>query len=447
MNGRVLLIDDDFNVISALKRQLKTGFDIVAAFSGAEALGLVETALGQGAPFAVAVCDMHMPGMNGIDTLRQLCDRSPLTVPIMLTGDADQHTAMEAINRGHIFRFFIKPFDSALLAAGISAGLRQHALLVAEQRLAENEERWRLALEAVGDGVWDWTPRTGGVVYSQGWRRMLGLPAEGDGLPFGEWRSHVHPDDAANVDAHFSRLLKAEDPVLNCEHRLCMADGSYRWFLARGTVLYRGQTGEALRVIGTHTDITRRREMEETLRLQSEKLALLATTDALTGLWNRRHFLDVAEEQLLLARRYGRPLSALMIDIDHFKRVNDSHGHAAGDTVLRCFSDILRGNLRESDLLGRLGGEEFALLLPESDGGKAVVVAELLRHEVAATEITLTDGTALRITASFGVSEAFIDGDTVAELLSRADDALYLAKESGRNKVSCAWDDVICRIK
>lgn len=437
MNARVLLIDDDPHVLAALNRQIDGQFDTVKVTNGQLAVEAIEAARDAHQPFAVAVCDMHMPGMDGIETLRRIHERSPVTVAIMLTGDGDQQTAMEAINRGRIFRFFIKPFDSARLADGIAAGLRQHELLLAECRLAENEERWRLALEAVGDGVWDWTPRTGEMVYSQGWWRMLGLSAAAKGASISEWWDRVHPEDSGPVERQMARLLEGQDNLFHCEHRLRGAAGSYRWFLARGTVLFRGEDGAACRVIGTHTDITDRRHMEETLRRQAEELALLATIDALTGLWNRRCFLEKAEEELHRAERYGRPVAAMMIDIDHFKRVNDSFGHAAGDTVLRQFSDVIRRNLRKSDCLGRLGGEEFAVLLPESDGARARVVAETLRREIAAATILLADGTVLTVTASFGVAAAFPRDDSVAGLLHRADNALYVAKEGGRNQVVC----------
>ena len=436
MTDRILLIDDDPHLLSALRRQLDERFDLTTAPNGVSAIAAVEDSFRLGLPFAVALCDMHMPGMDGIETLSRIRDRSPQTVGIMLTGDADQRTAIDAINRGAIFRFYSKPCDGARLRDGIAAGIRQHELLLAELRLAENEERWRLALEAAGDGVWDWDPRTDAAVFSKGWTRMLGVPPQATGH-MSEWRSRVHPDDAEMVAGHVRRLLGGDDPEFRCEHRLRCGDGSYRWFLARGVVLFRDRDGAALRAIGTHTDISERRAMEETLRRQAEDLELLATTDALTGLWNRRCFLDKAEGELQRSVRYGRPLSAVMIDIDFFKRVNDTHGHAAGDIVLRRFTGIIGAKLRKTDVLGRLGGEEFAVLLPESDAAGASTVAEILRRDAEATPIDLAVGTTVRITASFGVAAATGQDDTVADLLRRADEALYRAKETGRNQVVC----------
>ena len=180
MTDRILLVDDDPNLLAGLRRQLHKRFDLEVASSGLDALRIVSETVEQGASIAVVICDMHMPGMDGIATLERIRDISPLTVGIMLTGDADQQTAIDALNSGNIFRFYAKPFDSTLLGDGIASGVRQHSLLQAERQLAENEERWRLALDAVGDGVWDWDISSDATVYSEGWWHMLGVAAPGD---------------------------------------------------------------------------------------------------------------------------------------------------------------------------------------------------------------------------------------------------------------------------
>jgi diguanylate cyclase (GGDEF)-like protein/PAS domain S-box-containing protein len=434
MAARVLLIDDDPHLLSALRRQLGERFDLTTAASGAEAIALVTDSLHRCTAFAVTLCDMRMPGMDGIETLGHIRALSPETVCLMLTGDADQRTAAEAINSDLIFRFYAKPCDSAHLAEGIAAAIRQHSLVRAERRLVENEERWRLALQAVGDGVWDWYPATGVTVFSEGWARMLGVAAADVAPEISAWWDRVHGDDAAELTAEIGRLLTGEIADFRHEHRLRRGDGSYGWFLARGTVLYRDEAGAALRVIGTHADISERRKMEESLRI-------MATTDALTGLWNRRCFLEKAEEELLRSERYGHPVALVMVDIDFFKKVNDTWGHEAGDVVLRHVADGLRRNLRKTDFIGRLGGEEFAVLLPEADGPQALVAAEALRRETAALSIGLADGRVVQVTASFGVASAGV-GDNVADVLRRADEALYQAKHDGRNRVICWSQDV-----
>ncbi len=166
----------------------------------------------------------------------------------------------------------------------------------------------------------------------------------------------------------------------------------------------------------------------------------MATTDELTQVSNRRHFFDLGDKQFATARRYGPPLSALMIDIDHFKQVNDRFGHAAGDDVIRVVAERLRGELRTMDLLGRYGGEEFALVLPETDEG-AAALGERLRIAIEAAPVPTCEGE-IAITISVGVAimvEA--DGD-LATILNRADAALYEAKRAGRNRVAVAPDPV-----
>ncbi len=166
-----------------------------------------------------------------------------------------------------------------------------------------------------------------------------------------------------------------------------------------------------------------------------EQLNDLAVTDTLTGLFNRRHFFYQAEALVVRAQRYGSPLSAVMIDLDHFKEINDTFGHSAGDHVLREVARALSAALRKSDLIGRYGGEEFCVLLPEIDLEEGRAAAERLRQEVFNLQIPTLKGTA-SITASLGVASLNLHGETLDQLLQRADAALYQAKRSGRNAVS-----------
>ncbi|WP_448192795.1 sensor domain-containing diguanylate cyclase [Azospirillum sp. sgz301742] len=169
----------------------------------------------------------------------------------------------------------------------------------------------------------------------------------------------------------------------------------------------------------------------------NEELQHLATVDPLTGMWNRRHFLELANRELERARRYDRPLCVLMLDVDHFKWINDAHGHATGDTALVELAATCRVTLRGSDLLGRLGGEEFAVLLPETDTQCACEVAERLRCAIAAIDLPSPTGP-IRLTASIGVAAMHPADASVEKPLSRADEALYRAKAEGRNRVADA---------
>lgn len=179
------------------------------------------------------------------------------------------------------------------------------------------------------------------------------------------------------------------------------------------------------------------RDLTEHKKLQAQ-LESMATIDSLTGLANRQAFLQRAKNEFNRARRYSHPLTVVMIDIDHFKIINDQYGHATGDEVLRQAAITCQSSLRGSDFMGRVGGEEFVLLLPDTPHTNACHVAERMRTHLSQTPIELENGTCITITASFGVafmSEADNDFDAVLE---RADEAMYHAKHEGRNQVKSA---------
>ena len=179
-----------------------------------------------------------------------------------------------------------------------------------------------------------------------------------------------------------------------------------------------------------------RREIAERLRAE-EALRRLATLDPLTGILNRRHLFTLGEREFKRARRYGHPLSAIMVDLDHFKRVNDTHGHACGDQVLIRFCRACQRKLREIDVFARYGGEEFVILLPDTDLTTSTLIAERLRAMVEETPPDTEVG-AIPITISLGVSsmEGNPPPQTLDDLINYADQALYTSKEKGRNRVS-----------
>lgn len=161
-----------------------------------------------------------------------------------------------------------------------------------------------------------------------------------------------------------------------------------------------------------------------------------ATKDYLTGFNTRRQFVHLGEQEVYRAARYRHSLSMIILDIDHFKQVNDSHGHDGGDAVLSRLAEVTLQTLREADIVGRIGGEEFAILLPEIDLDSAVEVAERLRAALATTKVELTSGAAINFTVSLGVSSTSVNQETLEELMHLADQQLYKAKNLGRNRVS-----------
>lgn len=168
----------------------------------------------------------------------------------------------------------------------------------------------------------------------------------------------------------------------------------------------------------------------KTMFLHQGRLALSATVDGLTGLWNRSRIDQLFAEEIARAQRYGTPFSVILLDIDHFKHVNDDHGHAVGDSVLRQFATLLRDNVRSVDKVGRLGGEEFLVILPEIDAQQAQTAALTLQARIRQFDFD----TVLRKTASFGITH-YLGDENPQSMLDRADRALYRAKANGRDRI------------
>ena len=189
-------------------------------------------------------------------------------------------------------------------------------------------------------------------------------------------------------------------------------------------------------MIVTWAGITASRSRMETLELE-EKLRLAATTDELTGLLNRRAFFAALDSELARATRSGSKFALALIDLDHFKSVNDRFGHAGGDEVLRRFAEIARETMRTADVIGRIGGEEFAVLMPDTDQVQSGVAGERLREAVARRRFVLASGALVPTTISVGVAH-WTAGEARDDLIARADEALYEAKESGRNRTRLA---------
>jgi len=297
-----------------------------------------------------------------------------------------------------------------------------------EAALRESEERFRSMFNSAAIGMALVSTEGGFIQANEALCRIVGYTHEE--LQQKTFQDITHPDDLGTDLAFVRELLAGKRDSYQMEKRYIHKDGHVIWILLSGSTV-RDASGKVLYFVAQIQDITERKSL-------LDKLALQAREDYLTGLANRRHFLEQAEAQLAHVQRYGNTLSLLMLDIDHFKDINDTYGHKIGDLVLQRLSHIMRGTLRTVDIIGRIGGEEFVMLLPETHLQEAVEAAERLREMVTEAEIVLETGTVLHVTVSIGVATLRDKAANLETLLSRADQALYQAKAAGRNKVCAA---------
>ncbi|WP_214403377.1 putative bifunctional diguanylate cyclase/phosphodiesterase [Pseudonocardia lacus] len=283
------------------------------------------------------------------------------------------------------------------------------------------EPHWRLdRLEALARmGSWVWHVADGRLEWSEALLAMFGRPV-GEVLDFDAFRALVHPDDLAMIDAAIAEGMTTGLPF-TYTHRMVVGGAVERIFECHGEV-FRGADGRPLRVLGTARDVT------EEHRARTE-LAYLAEHDPLTGIANRRGI------TARLARCAADPAGAtlLLLDVDHFKDVNDLRGHAVGDRVIRRVAETVAARLGAGALLGRLGGDELAAVLPGCDPAAGIALAERLCDAVAGEAVLVEGQSAVRVTVSVGVV-AVECGDGVEASLARADLALYAAKDAGRNR-------------
>ncbi len=304
------------------------------------------------------------------------------------------------------------------------------------QVLQESEFRWKFAIEGAGDGVWDRNLQTGQENYSRRWKEMLGYSDDEIPPDHQEWESRIHPDDRQTVLASDADYLCGKTASYEVEYRLRCKDGSYKWILSRGMIVSRDPGGKPLRTIGTHSDISERKNHEQ-------QLEHIARYDSLTKLPNRALFGELLAQTLMQTRRRGQHLAVVFIDLDGFKAVNDTHGHDAGDHVLITLAERMKAALRDGDILARLGGDEFVALM--ADLADVDASAPMLNRLLAAAAQTVNFGEAvMRVSASLGVvfyPQASDPAQEIAadQLLRQADQAMYQAKQSGKNRY-CIFD-------
>jgi len=308
-----------------------------------------------------------------------------------------------------------------------------HARKKAQDALTLSEERWKFALEGAGDGVWDRNLETSEVVVSKRYKEIYGFPENELTNHQEAWDERVHPDDLARIEVDRNAYLSGKTQTYANERRMQCRDGSWKWILSRGMVVARDAHGKPLRMIGTHSDISERKVMEERLHQQ-------AHFDSLTGLPNRALFTDCLSQTLAKARRDRTRIALMFIDLDKFKPVNDLLGHQVGDLLLKAVAKRLSECVRrQSDTVGRLGGDEFVVMLHEIEAlPDATAVAEKILHALS-LDFQIEEHT-LQISSSIGIALFPEHGKDENLLLKSADAAMYQAKKNGRSQIQVAQE-------
>lgn len=454
MTARVLVVDDHHPNVKLLEARLTSEyFDVITAGDGPSALRQVAQHLPD-----IVLLDVMMPGMDGYEVCRRLKgDAMTMHIPVvMVTALSDVADRVRGLEAG-ADDFLTKPVNDVALFARVRSLVRLKLMM----------DEWRQREQTTGElGV------LGGAatIAAENTLNASILVVEDRDIEAAKIRETLAADQhsldcLASVKAAYDRAtwndydliiislrLRDQDPLRLCSQLrssdetrqvpiLLVTDEDEMTRVAKGLDL--GANDYLVRPIDrnellarTRTQI-RRRRYQDRLRANYQNSLAMALTDSLTGLYNRRYLIAHAASLVERTRAAAKPLAVLMIDVDHFKLVNDSHGHAVGDEVLCQVAERMTLNIRTVDMLARFGGEEFVALMPDTPIELAETVAERLRAAVADTPFETAVGP-LSGTISVGVAEALGPAETVDSLLKRADDALYAAKRGGRNRVVVA---------
>ncbi|MFZ6872093.1 sensor domain-containing protein [Undibacterium sp. Di27W] len=298
----------------------------------------------------------------------------------------------------------------------------------AEVALRESEERLRMALSATHQGLYDLNVRTGDAIVSPEYALMLGYAHDSFQENKKNWTARVHPEDFSVAARAFREHLEGKTEEYRVEFRQKKASGEWGWILSVGAVVEWDREGRPQRMLGTVLDITEKKKTEALVWQQ-------ANIDTLTGLPNRRMFYDRLDHDIKLSKRHKLSLAVLFIDLDFFKEVNDTLGHATGDALLVEAAHRLRTCVRESDTVARLGGDEFTVSLPEMhEPNRAESIAQNIIRCMSTP--FLLAGEEIYLSASVGITMYPRDADNLDDLIKHADQAMYAAKAQGRNRFS-----------
>lgn len=419
---RVLAVDDHPQNLVTLATALEAEFDFQLVASGPEAFDLAKQM-----PPDLILLDVMMPGVDGFETCRRFkADAQLRAIPlIFLTALSDLETEVSGLALGAA-DYITKPINIELVRQRMRNLLELTRLT---RELKESEQRLRLVMDATGEGIWDWTMQSGSVVHNAAWCRILGLDETYLSHPLEVFTQRIHPEDWSHVEAALNACL-ADNAAYRCEYRMQTTAGDYIWIQDRGQVVERSADGRALRMVGSIANIDLR-------KIQEAEIHRLAFFDPLTELPNRRLLIDRLQQAILKNRRSHGFGALIFLDLDRFKLLNDTYGHAMGDALLIQVGTRLKSCLREQDTVARLGGDEFVLMLDNlaesieaSQRDALIVVNKILE---ALNRPYLLNQLSYSSTPSIGLTLFSGDDDSIDTVLKRADQAMYEAKTAGRN--------------
>jgi diguanylate cyclase (GGDEF)-like protein/PAS domain S-box-containing protein len=424
---RIFIAEDDKSIALDIAKNLE---DLGYIIAGQADRGEIAIQKAEELRPDLVLMEIRLKGeKNGIEAALHI--HSNLDIPVVfISAHADTVTLNSAM-LAQAYGFMIKPFEAPELKSNISIAIYKHSM---ERKLRESEERYALAVRAANDGIWDWNLKTNQIYYSSRWKKMLGYKENEIGTDPNDWFKLVHPDDQKLIQTNLVSHLKGVTPHFQCEYRIQHSNGTYLWVLSRGLAVQDAK-GIAYRMAGSQSDITAR-------KLAEDRLAHDAVHDALTGLPNRVLFLDRLQNRLERTKRNPNELFAVMfIDLDRFKIVNDSLGHAVGDQLLVTIANRLKLCVRPNDTISRLGGDEFAILLDVvNDVNDTRLIADRIKGRLKTT--TILGAVERSPTASIGIVMFNKDYKSAEELLRDSDSAMYYAKAKGGSQYQL-FDDTM----
>ncbi len=369
----------------------------------------------------------QVPGKtdNDLFDVQTACSLRENDLSVIASGKALEHEEAITLASGEK-RFFlvvkapIRDADNNIVGiCGVATDISERKRL--EEELAQQSNLLNIVLNNIEVNIY-MKDREGRYVYVN--PRVAKLLQLNLSEIIGRTDMELFPGDFGLEYYHNDQMVLETGAKMTMEEPFIDKDGSTRYYWS--TKLPLQLPGQPDVLIGFSTDVTEQHQM----RMELERRA---NTDALTGIYNRLYFYQVADHELLRSRRYGTSMSLLMIDIDHFKDINDTYGHLVGDVVLKAMAELCQSSVRDCDTMARVGGEEFAVLMPETTQAEALLMAQRLCSAFEGRALA-TEPCAISITISAGVSE-FRDGDSsLQNIFTRADRALYEAKRLGRNR-------------